>query len=143
VKTDWCVHGKLSSNITTKRNPHRYPAYDSYLGGAVCPLAARDTRTAAYGSAYCIVRLIRGRFGSPVAAGANELDTPPNPVGAGSENAPYASRDGRDAAACVSYPLLRGALLEYAVVLGAAVVVVAPDQRLESAKGELAAVGSS
>lgn len=99
----------------------------------MCPLAANDARTAAYGSAYCIVRLIRGAFESPLGGGANELDTPPNPVGAGSENAPYASRDGRDAAAGgVAYPLFRSALL------GAVVVVVAADQRLESAKGELA-----
>lgn len=109
----------------------------------MCPLAAKDARTAAYGSANCIVRLTRGAFGSPLTAagGANELDTPPNPDGAGSENAPYASRDWRDAAAGgVAYPLVRSALLEYAVVFGAvmAVVVVAADQRLESSKGELA-----
>lgn len=110
----------------------------------MCPLAAKDARTAAYGSAYCIVRLIRGAFGSPVPDGANEFDTPPNPEGAGSENAPYASRDGRDAAAGgVAYPLVRGALLEYAVVLGPVVVVVAADQRLESANGELTMSESS
>jgi len=111
----------------------------------VCPLAVKDARTAAYGSAYCIVRLTRGTFWSPGAGGANELDTPPNPDGAGSENAPYASRDWRDAAAGgVAYPLVRSGLLEYAVVFGAVVVVVvvvvAADQRLESAKGELAAL---
>lgn len=79
-------------------------------------------------------------FGSAAGGGANELDTPPNPDGAGSENAPYASRDCRETAAGgVAYPLVRGALLEYAVVLGAVVVVVAADQRLESAKGELEA----
>ena len=109
----------------------------------MCPLAARDARTAAYGSAYCIVRLIRGAFVSPLGGGANELEMPPNPDGAGSENAPYASSDGRDAAAGgVAYPLVRSAVLVYAVLLGA-VVVVAPDQRLESAKGEGRVLGSS
>ena len=34
--------------------------------------------------------------------------------------------------------MLRGALLEYTVVLGAVVVAVAADQRFESANGELA-----
>jgi hypothetical protein len=102
-------------------------------------LPVRDARTAAYGSAYCIVRLTRGAFGSPADGGANELDTPPNPEGAGSENAPYASRDGREmAAGGVAYPLLRTAPLENVVLLGPVVVVVAADQRLESSNGELA-----
>jgi hypothetical protein len=76
----------------------------------VAPLAS-DARTAAYGSAYCIVLLILGwsfEVGvdivvvDVVVVGAVEYtDTggtdPPYPDGAGSENAPYASKLGREA----------------------------------------------
>jgi hypothetical protein len=69
--------------------------YGSYDGGEVV-LVASDARTAAYGSAYCIVLLTRGVAGSD-GGGAYVVDTPPNPLGAGSENAPYASILGRKA----------------------------------------------
>jgi hypothetical protein len=46
-----------------------------------------DARTIAYGSAYCIVRLI------PVIL--LSLEGAPNPLGVGSENAPYVSILGR------------------------------------------------
>lgn len=58
--------------------------------------AAIDALTAAYGSAYCIVLLTRGpksgsgNMGGP-ALGALPGKVAPNPLGAGSENAPYAS----------------------------------------------------
>ena len=53
-----------------------------------------DARTAAYGSAYCIVRLTAGWAIPPGLVGG----ALPNPLGAGSENAPYASMLGLPAA---------------------------------------------
>jgi hypothetical protein len=63
--------------------------YGSSLGGAAV-LVASDTRTAAYGSAYCIVLLPRSVVGSDE-GGAYVIDTPPNPLGAASENWSYTS----------------------------------------------------
>jgi hypothetical protein len=63
---------------------YRYPVYGSSLGGAVV-LVASDTRTATYGSAYCVVLLARcvAEFDG---GGVYVIDsTPPNPLGPGSE----------------------------------------------------------
>jgi hypothetical protein len=64
-----------------------YPVYGSSLDGAVV-LVTSDTRTAAYRSAYCIVLLTQSVAGSN-GGGAYVIDTPPNPLGAGSENWSY------------------------------------------------------
>lgn len=65
--------------------------------GAIPPI---DARTAAYGSAYCIVLLTRGPISGSGKTGGALLDRAfPNPLGAGSENAPYASILGLGAAA--------------------------------------------
>jgi hypothetical protein len=69
--------------------------YDSYDGGEVV-FVASDACTAAYGSAYCIVLLTRGVAGSD-GGGGYVINMPPNPLGAGSENAPYVSILGREA----------------------------------------------
>jgi hypothetical protein len=64
---------------------YRYPVYSSSLGGAVL-LVASDTRTAAYGSAYCVVLLARSVAGFD-GGGTYVIDsTLPNPLGLGSEN---------------------------------------------------------
>jgi hypothetical protein len=58
--------------------------YGSSPGGAVV-LVAGDTRTAAYGSTYCVVLLPQSVAGSNE-GGAYVIDSPPNPLGPGSEN---------------------------------------------------------
>jgi hypothetical protein len=64
--------------------------YGSSLGGAVV-LVTSDTRTAAYGSAYCVVLLARSVAGSN-GGGAYVIDsTLPNTLGPGSENWSYTS----------------------------------------------------
>jgi hypothetical protein len=64
---------------------YRYPVYGSSLGGAVA-LVASDTRTAAYGSAYCVVLLARSVAGFDGGGACVIHSTPPNPLGPGSEN---------------------------------------------------------
>jgi hypothetical protein len=84
--------------------------YGSSLGGAVV-FVARDTRTAAYGSAYCVVLLARSVAGSH-GGGAYVIDsTPPNPLGPGSEDWSHTSILGLGAGQLV-------------LVVGAMVVVV-------------------
>jgi hypothetical protein len=89
---------------------YRYPVYGSSLGRAVV-LVASDTRTAAYGSAYCVVLLARcvAEFDG---GGVYVIDsTPPNPLGPGSEDWSYTSILGLGAGKLV-------------LVVGAMVVVV-------------------
>ena len=87
---------------------------------------AMDARTAAYGSAYCIVRLIRG-LSSPYGLDAE------NPDGAGSENAPYASMLGRLAGCELANAGADGDWYER-LLLDA--LVGTPERRFASLKGE-------
>jgi hypothetical protein len=100
------------STISFHPPNHRYLVYGSSLDGAVV-LVASDTRTAAYGSAYCVVLLARSVAGSN-GGGAYAIDsTPPNPLGPGSENWSYTSILGLGAGQLV---LIVGAMV---VVVGA------------------------
>lgn len=60
-----------------------------------------EARTAAYGSAYCIVRLTPAGEVLPSPEASLNDAACPYPVGAGSENAPYASMEGLEAGMAV------------------------------------------
>jgi hypothetical protein len=84
------IQYNYDSTISFHPQIYRYLVYGSSLGGAVV-LVASDTRTAAYGSAYCVVLLARSVAGSDE-GGAYVIDsTPPNPLGPGFENWSYRS----------------------------------------------------
>jgi hypothetical protein len=74
-----CIQYYYDSTISFHPPIYRYPVYGSSLGGAVV-LVASDTRTAANGSAYCVVLLARSVAGFN-GGGAYVIDsTPPNPL---------------------------------------------------------------
>ena len=86
---------------------------------------AIDARTAAYGSAYCIVRLTRGLSSYGLEAA--------NPDGAGSEKAPYASMLGRLAGCELAKAGADGDWYERLLL---DVLVGTPESRFASLKGE-------
>jgi hypothetical protein len=108
------IQYNYDSTISFHPQIYRYPVYGSSLGGAVV-LVASDTRTAAYGSAYCVVLLARSVAGSDGGGAYVINSTPPNPLGPGSENWSYTSILGLWAGELVPVVVVVGAV-EYAEV---------------------------
>lgn len=102
--------------------------------------AVTDARTAAYGSAYCIVLLILGASAPPPppSPGLDDGGGTENPLGAGSENAPYASMLGRGNVGVV----VVGAAAYEGALENLSVELAAPEYLFASEKGDPARLDS-